>query len=124
MAEQIAGEGVSGAVYVGRQGRTQALQVFLRSVDGSVGPAGGIGGYEHGVEGTKCRECWASGEGVFGAVCRAAREWEPASCHGWRSCGRCGDNSQAEVGCENGRWWKSVAEEIAGSLGGRVRAWC
>ena len=22
------------------------------------------------------------------------------------------------------RWWKSVAEEIAGSLGGRVRAWC
>ena len=22
------------------------------------------------------------------------------------------------------RWWKGVAEEIAGSLGGRVRAWC
>ena len=22
------------------------------------------------------------------------------------------------------RWWKGVAKEIAGSLGGRVRAWC
>ena len=37
-------------------------------MDGSVGPAGGIGGYKRGVEGTKCWECRASGEGVFGAV--------------------------------------------------------
>ena len=31
-------------------------------------PGASEGGYEHGVEGTKCRECRASGEGVFGAV--------------------------------------------------------
>ena len=31
-------------------------------------PGAWEGGYEHGVEGTKCRECRASGEGVSGAV--------------------------------------------------------
>ena len=29
------------------------------------------------------------GGGLWSCVCRAAREWEPAACHGWRSCGRC-----------------------------------
>ena len=79
-------------------------------------PGASEGGYEHGVEGTKCWECRASGGGLWSCVGRAAREWEPASCHGWRSCGRCRDNSQAEVGCQIGTWGH-VRHRSQGTIG-------
>ena len=64
-------EGVSGVVYVGRQ-ESGSLRHAM------------VGGPVAAAEIT-AKPRWATSSGV----CRAAREWEPAACHGWRSCGHC-----------------------------------